>query len=115
MTDTAQKIAIIGPVGCGKSNLIRQYLCENIPLTYKPTLGVAVHCITHNNITHNVWDCAGINGGYSGLREGYVMKANHIIIFDTPSHSSRYREYIAAAPHAKITYTDGSQPLANLF
>jgi len=73
------KLIIVGSGGVGKTTLVKQLITKRFEQKYVPTLGVEVHPFNYNNMDFNIWDCSG-NENYSGLGEGYYVKANCAII-----------------------------------
>jgi len=74
------KIVLLGDSGVGKTSFLKRHMSGEFRDNHIHTIGCEVEPIHFNNLTFNVWDCAG-SERYKGLGEGYYLKAAAGIIF----------------------------------
>lgn len=84
MSTPTYKVVFMGDGGVGKSTLLNRQVQNTFQPIYKPTIGAEVLPIgfqtNHGSIQVNIWDTAG-QEKYSGLRDGYLINAHHVVIF----------------------------------
>ena len=84
MSTPTYKVVFMGDGGVGKSTLLNRQVYNQFEKVYKPTIGAEVLPIgfqtNHGSIQVNIWDTAG-QEKYSGLRDGYLINAHHVVIF----------------------------------
>lgn len=76
------KVCLIGSGFSGKTTFVQALMTGSFETKYVPTLGVEVHPILFDmdkKVRFTIWDCAG-QERFSGLKEGYYVKANAFII-----------------------------------
>lgn len=84
MTLLPYKVVFMGDGGVGKTTLLQRHVLNTFQPVYKPTIGAEVHPIlfntNHGKVFLNIWDTAG-QEKYTGLRDGYLLNATHVVIF----------------------------------
>jgi small GTP-binding protein len=84
MTTPIYKVVFMGDGGVGKTALLHRYVRNYFEVKYIPTIGAEVLPIgfqtNHGTIQLNIWDTASMEK-YSGLRDGYLINAHHVVIF----------------------------------
>ncbi len=102
------KVAILGDGGVGKTAWIQKIRTKYFKQQYNATMGVEVTPVNIGNYIFNCWDCGG-QEKLQGLKEGYCIGADAIIImFDVTNKSSyknaisSYREHFKVAPNVPI-------------
>ncbi len=84
MSTPTYKVVFMGDGGVGKSTLLNRQVYNQFEKAYKPTIGAEVLPIqfhtNHGSVVLNIWDTAG-QEKYSGLRDGYLINAHHVVIF----------------------------------
>lgn len=98
------KVVLVGPAGAGKSAIVRQALGIAQPTTYTPTIGVEVNPVTVNGSTYNVWDCAGWDGLYAGLRDTYAIQADYLIFVGVNANDANVGHYSRISPNAQVIH-----------
>jgi GTP-binding nuclear protein Ran len=84
MATPIYKVVFMGDGGVGKTALLHRYVRNYFEKVYKPTIGAEVLPIgfqtNYGSIQLNIYDTAG-QEKYSGLRDGYLINAHHVVIF----------------------------------
>ena len=99
------KIVLVGDCKTGKS-MFRKWLQNHLynDTTYVPTLGTDNMLSVINNKTVNIWDTAGLNNKYSGLREGYYINGDLFVIFGKKTQFYENLIKQTVGENAKIIY-----------
>lgn len=111
---STKKVMFIGNAKTRKTSIARMLLSTNYD-KYIPTLGVEVSVYRGvSGITYNLWDCAGQHR-YCGLREGYYVKANIIILFTSDEEYYNKTKYGFTSPQDYIAMVNNVAPQAIIY
>lgn len=114
---THAKIVLVGPTNTGKTSRVREAMGTPPSPTspVSPTLGVEVHVLTINGTSYNVWDCAGWDGPFAGLRDTYVIGADYLVFVGANANTYEVTQYSQVAHNATIVHLAIGSPLSMIF